>query len=138
MSSENFPRIGVGVIVIKNHQVLMGNRINSHGHNTWNFPGGHLEFNETPEECALREVKEETCLTIVNIRRAPWTNDFFKAENKHYITLYMIGDYQSGTPQVLEPNKCKSWGWYAWGQLPESLFLPIQNLLKLNFDPFKL
>ena len=29
------------------------------------FPGGHVEENETLEESVIREMKEETCLTIV-------------------------------------------------------------------------
>ena len=30
----------------------------------WGFPKGHLEDGERPEEAALREVREETCLEI--------------------------------------------------------------------------
>src|SRR5882672_5372918 len=33
-------------------------------HNKWMPPGGHLEANETPPECAHREVLEETGLEI--------------------------------------------------------------------------
>ena len=133
----SFPQIGIGVIVIKSDQVLLGQRINSHGPNTWNFPGGHLEFGETPKACAVREVKEETGLSISHITRGPWTNDFFVKENKHYVTLYMIAVHKSGLPQILEPQKCTSWDWYFWHNLPSPLFLPIQHLLKLKFDPFK-
>jgi len=50
------PLIGVAVIVIKENRVLLGKRKNSHGSGTWAFPGGHLEFNESIEDCARREV----------------------------------------------------------------------------------
>jgi len=32
--------------------------------NVWLYPGGHIEFNETPDEAVIREVKEETGLEI--------------------------------------------------------------------------
>jgi 8-oxo-dGTP pyrophosphatase MutT (NUDIX family) len=37
-------------------------------HQKWLPPGGHLEANETPVECALREVLEETGLRVELIR----------------------------------------------------------------------
>ena len=35
---------------------------------TWEFQGGHIEPGETPEECALREVREETGLRLDPMR----------------------------------------------------------------------
>ena len=32
--------------------------------NMWDVPGGHVEKNETPEECIVREMKEEMNLTL--------------------------------------------------------------------------
>lgn len=32
----------------------------------WNLPGGHLEMDESLEECAVRECREETGVTIAN------------------------------------------------------------------------
>ena len=52
----NRPLIGVAAIVIKDKKVLLGKRKNAHGAGTWAFPGGHLEFNESIEACAKREV----------------------------------------------------------------------------------
>jgi 8-oxo-dGTP diphosphatase len=130
------PKVGVGVIVIKDGKVLLGKRKNAHGEGSWSFAGGHLDFGESIEECAVREVLEETGLKIKNIRMGPFTNDVFKQENKHYITLFVIADYESGTVKVMEPDKCERWEWFEWNNLPKSLFLPIENLLKQNYNPF--
>jgi len=35
-----------------------------HGKGHWAFPKGHPELNETPQETASRELKEETSLTV--------------------------------------------------------------------------
>ena len=131
------PRVGVGVIVIKDGKVLMHQRTNDHGEGTWSFPGGHLEFGETPEETAHRETDEEAGVSIRNVRFATVTNDVFIAENKHYVTIYMLADYLSGEPTIKEPEKCLQWKWFSWNELPSPLFLPVENLLKQGFDPFK-
>ena len=127
------PLVGVAVIVIKDKQVLLGKRKNAHGAGTWAFPGGHLEFNESIEDCAVREVFEEAGIRIKNVRNGPYTNDFFVAAQKHYVTLFAIADYDSGTPQVKEPHKCEKWEWSEWPPKLQPQFLPIQNLLKQNF-----
>ena len=80
---QQFPKIGIGVIIIKDNKVLLGKRKSSHGKNSWAPPGGHLEFNEQIEECAIRETKEETNLEIKNLRIGPITNDIHKDEDKH-------------------------------------------------------
>ena len=132
---ENQVRVGVGVIIKKAGKVLVGKRKNSHGSDTWGFAGGHLEFGESWEDCARREVKEETGLEITNLNFGFATNDIFSDELKHYITIFMIADCEWGDAQLLEPDKCEAWQWFAWDKLPVNLFLPIQNLRKTNFIP---
>lgn len=127
------PQVGVAIIVVKDSKVLLGKRLSSHGIGTWQFPGGHLQYGETIEDCAKRELFEETGLTIQNVRYGPYTNDIFKAEQKHYITLFVIAEYDSGVLVLKEPNKCEKWKWFRWSHLPEPKFLPIQNLMKQNF-----
>jgi len=127
------PYIGVAVIVIRKGRVLLGKRINSHGAGTWQFPGGHLEYGESIEACARRELMEETGLSIETLHYGPFTNDFFEAEKKHYVTLFVIADRTTGEPVVKEPDKCERWGWFPWTQLPRPRFLPIVNLIKQNF-----
>lgn len=130
------PRVGIGIIIIKDNTILLGKRKNIHGDGCWSIPGGHLEFGETFKQCARREALEETGLEITNIVQGPTTNDIFVPENKHYVSIFMIGQYQSGEPQIMEPEKNEMWGWFTFDALPSPLFLPVQNLLKLGFNPF--
>ncbi len=133
---ENKPRpyIGVAVIVVRDGRVLLGKRRHAHGAGTWQFPGGHLEYGESIEACARRELFEETGLSIINLRRGPFTNDFFEDEKKHYVTLFIIAEQTAGTPRVKEPDKCDRWDWFRWSEMPEPRFLPIVNLLQQNFS----
>lgn len=123
---------------MKDNKVLLGKRKNAHGEGSWSFSGGHLEFNETWEDCAERETMEETGLRIKNIRFGTVTNDIFEAEDKHYITIFMLAAYTFGEARVMEPDKCEEWKWFNWNMLPRPLFIPIQNLLKTNYIPFNL
>ncbi len=127
------PAVGVAVMVVKKGRVLIGKRIGAHGTGTWAFPGGHLEFGETLEACARREVTEETGLTIANIRQAAFTNDIFEAESKHYATLFVTADWMAGQAKVMEPDKCEKWEWVKWGEFPEPRFLSLENLLRQGF-----
>ncbi len=126
----NQPLIGVGVIILRHNKILLGRRQGSHGAGSWSAPGGHLEFGETPEECARREVLEESGLHLENIRRGPWANVMFQEAQKHYITLFMLATAPYGEPQRLEPDKCDGWQWFSPDALPGPLFAPVEILLQ--------
>ncbi len=129
-------RVGVGVIIRKQGKVLFGLRQGSHGTGQWSLPGGHVEFGETPEQTAQREVMEETGLTITQCHTVASTNDIFTDEDKHYVTLFVLADYQAGDVVTLEPEKCLRWEWFAWDKIPEPRFLPLRHLLEQGYNPF--
>lgn len=79
---------------------------------------------------------EETGLVIKNLRRGPFTNDIMTEEGKHYITLYLVSEWESGKPKILEADKCEEIEWFDWNNLPLPLFTPLKNLRKTGFDPF--
>ena len=134
---EKLPKVGIAVIVIKNNKILMHKRKSSHGDGTWSFPGGHLEFGESLEKCAQRETLEEAGIKIKNLQFANITNDIFVDENKHYITIFMTANHDSGEPMIMEPEKCECWEWYDWNNMPSPLFLPIENLINKGYSPIK-
>lgn len=131
MADTNHPnvRVGTSVIIVKDGKILLGKRLHAHGDHTWAFPGGHLEYGESWEECATREAAEETALKLVDLEFVAATNDVFIKENKHYITLFLLAETES-EPKLMEPEKCAGWEWFDPENLPTPLFLPIINLLK--------
>lgn len=130
-------KVGVGLYILNNkRQLLLGLRQGAHGTGTWCAPGGHLEFNESFEQAAVREAWEETGLNIdpQTVKVAGVTNDIFPAEQKHYITIQLLAtNPPKEAPQLMEPEKCKEWKWFDLKHLPENLFIPTRNFLK-NYD----
>ncbi len=131
------PKVGIGVIIRKEKKVLLGKRKNAHGSGDWCFPGGHLEYGESWEACARRETLEETGLELGELSFLTATNDIFTEEEKHYITLFMVGEYVGGKPECMEPEKCDRWEWFAWNEMPENVFLPIKNLNQQRITSIK-
>jgi len=56
------PRPTATLICPRGNSILLGRRAYSPGKGEWGLPGGFMELNETLEEAALRELKEETRL----------------------------------------------------------------------------
>lgn len=131
--TEQHPRVGLATWIVHDNKVLMSYRIKPHGGGTWAPPGGHLEMNETWEQCARREAMEETGLAIHDITHFATTNDIFPETGKHYITLHMQA--RSATPNFTntEPEKYKDFGWYTWESLPQPTFPGISTLPKPTY-----
>jgi len=126
----NRPRIGVGILISHNEQYLLLKRKGAHGEETWAPPGGHLEFGESLIECAKREAYEETNVHIKDILFLTITEDIFIPQEKHYITLWVAANYDAGTVQNNEPEKCDAIAWFDKDNFPQDLFLPFTHLLQ--------
>lgn len=55
------------LIINSNNEILLG-----YGHNTYQIIGGHVEDNESYDECIVREVKEETGIELSLEKREPF------------------------------------------------------------------
>ena len=132
-----YPRVGLGVLVFnEKNEILLGKRQNAHGASSWGPPGGHLEFAETFEEGAIREVKEEAGMAISSPSFLSVTNDVFDLEKKHYISVFMTANILQGqVVKNLEPHKVEDWFWIDLEKLPKNVFLPLKHLvLGENYD----
>ena len=128
------PTIGVGVLVWREKQLLLGKRLADNQDICWQFPGGHLENNESVIDCAVREVLEETSLEVKSLRHLGFTNSTFVMGQRQYVTLLVSCDYESGVAQKLEPDKCEQWQWFDYQKLPAPLFKPISLFMSQCHD----
>ncbi|MEG0228461.1 MAG: 8-oxo-dGTP diphosphatase [Lachnospiraceae bacterium] len=99
----------------KNNQYLMLHRIaKEHDINKdkWIGMGGHFEYGESPEDCLLREVKEETGLTLISYRFRGLVTFLSDKCAPEYMCLYTSNNFQGtltecdeGTLQWIEKKK---------------------------------
>jgi len=123
------PKVGVGLIIWREEEVLLVRRQGVHGSGTWSTPGGHLEAGESLEECAAREAREETGVTVRDIRFRAMTNDVFDPQTGHYLTVWMEGDLLAGEAEARATHELSTVAWFRGDRLPSPLFLPLANLV---------
>lgn len=121
--SNDCPRVGTGVIILKDDKILVGKRKGSHAP-YYSIPGGKLDLGETFENTAIREIKEETNLDLKNPKVIAINNDLatYKESGKHFVSVIMLVTEFSGEPKVMEPNKCEEWLWVDPNDLPQPHF----------------
>ena len=124
------PKVGVGLIIWRETEVLLVRRQGVHGSGTWSTPGGHLEAGETLEECAVREAREETGVSVRNVRFRAVTNDVFDPETGHYLTIWMESDLLEGRAEARATHELSAASWFPGERLPSPLFLPLKNLVE--------
>lgn len=122
------PKVGVAVFVCREGSVMFHRRHGKIYPGIWAPAGGHLEFGETIEACAKRELLEESGLEALEIHVGPWTQDIM--DHGHYITFFAFVTKFSGEPQTTEPEKASSWQWFAWQQLPDPLFPTVRSCIQ--------
>jgi 8-oxo-dGTP diphosphatase len=125
MGEDQRPKVGVGIMILKEGKVLLQLRspASSHGAGEYSFPGGHLEYMESVEECARRETLEEAGIEIDNIRLLLVYN-MKTYPPLHFLGLNVLADWKSGEPKIMEPDKTLSWEWYDLDHLPSPIFDP--------------
>ena len=105
------------------HRVKKTHDINK---DKWVGIGGHFEPDESPEECLLREVKEETGLVLLSYRLRGIITFQSDAWQTEYMLLY-TADRFSG-----EPGECGE-GVLEWVEKDEVCELPIWEGDKIFF-----
>lgn len=118
---EKQQNIGACVIVTNSQgsKILLGKRLNSYRSGWYGMPGGRLDVGEPLDECAKRELVEETAIMaksvefLGTIRENQGKYDFI-----HFV--FKCNEYE-GTVTLTEPDKCEGWEWYSLDNLPKPI-----------------
>ncbi|TSC95224.1 MAG: hypothetical protein CEN87_236 [Parcubacteria group bacterium Licking1014_1] len=138
MEQQNKKKVGVGfgVMLFNEGKILLGRRHSDqnkadselHGEGTWTMPGGKLEYEESFEEGAKREVFEETGISLNDVKVICVNND--KNEYAHFVTIGLFSDKFSGEPKVMEPDEIVEWKWFSLDNLPNPLYFPSVKVIE--------
>ncbi|MBN9348129.1 MAG: NUDIX domain-containing protein, partial [Devosia sp.] len=61
--------LAASVAIVRRDDLLLIQRNRPPSEGLWTLPGGRLEPGETPEQCAIRELKEELGLDVFGLRK---------------------------------------------------------------------
>ena len=111
-------RTGCRAVILREGKILLSHET---GTGWWLVPGGGLEQGETPEECCIREVEEETGLLVKPLRQFLTLYEYY--EEYRYISHYFICEI-TGRGQMRLTEKEAARGLEpAWLPLSEAIEL---------------
>ena len=136
MSGNGKVACSVAVVVTHRQQVLFGKRVTTSTDFEWQLPGGWIEPGESPVQAAMREVLEETGLSLQTPFFVGITSNVFSARC-HSVTLYFEAECtDAGVLRPGENEDCRDWQWRRWSEVNDRLFLPLQLLKNSDYQPF--
>lgn len=105
------------------HRVKKKNDINK---DKWIGVGGKFEYGESPDECLLREVKEETGLTLLNYSFRGIVTFIYGEDVVEYMHLYTADKFEG---ELIDCDE----GELVWVPIKEVCNLPIWEGDKIFF-----
>lgn len=117
----NSPSVAADSIVLRNGKVLLVKRMKDPYKDYYALPGGILDDEETLEECALRELREETGIEGRVDGLLAILSDPARDPRVRMVSAVFVVDYVSGEPR-------------GGDDAAEALFMDIDRLPALAYD----
>lgn len=139
--TEGF-KVRVGVVVIKNNQILLARQNNKP---FWVLPGGTMEQGEGLADCAIREMKEETNLDVA-LERLLCVSDFLRQDGKQTVDAVFLAKEASGSIVMETTENLNELQWFNLTDfekldvkpelLKETLLQQWQNKFLTSINPY--
>jgi NAD+ diphosphatase len=114
-NSEHYPHIHpCAIVLVKRGNELLLTRKAEWASGRYSLVAGFLDFGESLEECAIREVREETGIEICNIRYVGSQNWPFPAQ----LMAGFVADYAGGDI-CIDPLELEDACWFPVDSLPD-------------------
>lgn len=109
------PTVGIAVVLIENGCLLLGERQDG----GWCIPCGHVEWDESVEEAAIREFMEETGLDV-SLESIFAVHSNFHDPQHHTVGIWYLGKREAGSLR-------------AGGDLRRAVFFSLNDIPALKF-----
>ncbi|MDD5285931.1 MAG: NAD(+) diphosphatase [Desulfuromonadaceae bacterium] len=129
--AEHFPHIHpCAIVLVKRGNELLLTRKTEWQPGRYSLVAGFLDMGESLEECAIREVREETGIEITNVRYVGSQNWPFPAQ----LMAGFVADYAGGEI-VVDHNELEDARWFSIDSLPT--LPPSRSIARWIIDNFK-
>ena len=126
------PEAGCGAAIRDaDGRLLLIQRLKEPEAGAWGLPGGKIDFGETAEATARREIAEELGIEIELTGLACLAETIDRGDGRHWVAPVYEARIILGTPSIQEPEKHGGWGWFSLDSLPENLTTPTKIYLNL-------
>jgi ADP-ribose pyrophosphatase YjhB (NUDIX family) len=102
--ATNRPELAVSAAIFRDGKVLLARRAREPAFGLFTLPGGRVEFGETLEQAVLREVREETALTIALAGTAGYHEAIARGgeggNQHHYVIVAFAARWLAGEPML--------------------------------------
>ena len=118
------PAVTADCIVItkeENAKVLLIQRGNEPDKGTWAFPGGFMNMDETTEQCAIRELEEETGLKVKDVHQIGAYSKVDRDPRGRTITVAYLAIIDKPISVVGQDDAAKA-EWWPITALPQLAF----------------
>lgn len=123
--SDKFVKVAAHGLIKKDNKYLVTHRspLNTYMPQLWDIPGGTIKFGEKAIDALIREIKEETNLTV-NIGKIIFCYDFLSNPERHQFQMVYECEYKDGDIK-LDPQEHDDFKWVTLNEL--------ESLLKIAF-----
>jgi 8-oxo-dGTP diphosphatase len=118
-------RIRVAVIIPQDDKILLVRHVKD-DRQYWLIPGGGVDFGETIDECAKREIKEETNIDVKLLKLLFISESVSREYERHLVNLFFLGQALNPDDElkVLKDERVQ-----------EARYVPVSRLNDLELHP---
>ncbi len=120
------PIAGVAAVVFSGDRVLLVRRGNEPSRGRWGLPGGVVELGERVEEAVVREIREETGVTVRPLRLLTVFDSIVRDEGDKIRFHYVLCEYLC---EAVEGEPC------AATDVSDAVWAPIGDLESMDMTP---
>lgn len=121
MSDKFLSRSAVFVVLRDDEDKILLHRRANTGYmdGRYDLPSGHVERGESLLAAAVRELQEETGITVAETNLRLWHINQFSANDEDYYNFFFVVDDWRGEPHIMETDKCDDMQFFDLDALPK-------------------